>query len=69
MKPGVIVLSKDSDPSFEWLSDGWYSAEERGRPEAEALMARAHAAIDAAKDVPEACRLLEAAGFRVVRSS
>lgn len=68
-KPEIICYSRDDAESFEWVSGGWYSSEDRGKPEAEALFKKADRAIGAAKDVPDAIRRLEAAGFRVVRAS
>lgn len=68
-KPEIICYSKDDAEVFDWVSGGWYSSEDRGKPEAEALFAKANRAIGAAKDVPDAIRLLQAAGFRVVRAS
>ena len=69
-KPRIIVTSADTDDSFQWLSDGWNSIDEgtRGTPKAEALMAKAHKEIDAAKNVPDAIKRLRKAGFTVVRN-
>lgn len=68
-KPEVICYSQDDAESFEWVSGGWYSSEDRGKPEARALFKKAGQAIKAADGVPDAIRRLEAAGFRVVRAS
>lgn len=66
-KPGVIVLSDDGDTEgFKWLSDGWNA---KDTPRSRALMKKARECIAQGEDVPEVCRLLEAAGFRVERSS
>jgi len=67
-KPGVIVLSPDDDTSFHWLSDGWFCAEVRNHPEAQAIMARARECVNAGVDVPDVIARLEAAGFVVTRS-
>lgn len=68
-KPGIIVQSADHEDTFRWLSDGWYEMKRRHRPEAQALMAKANAAIEAAADVPDAIRRLEEAGFEVTRET
>lgn len=66
-KPGIIVISDDTDNVLNWMSDGWYDAKHRGTLKAEETMAKAHAAIVAADDVPDAIEKLKAAGFRVER--
>jgi len=68
-KPQIIVISKDTDDSFRWLSVGWCSVKlgTKGTPKAEALMAKAHQQIDAAKNVPDAIKRLRKAGFTVIR--
>jgi hypothetical protein len=63
-KPRVIVLSTDDADTFDWLSDGW-NASDAPNPK---LFKKAQAAIRKGKDVKDACRLLEEAGFEVVRA-
>jgi hypothetical protein len=66
-KPGIIVLSADTDDKFNWLSDGWNELKRRYTPQARKLMATARSEIDKAKDVPDAIKRLRKAGFRVER--
>ena len=66
-KPGIIVMSKDDEDSFRWLSDGWYEMKKAHTKEAQSLMKKAHEAIEAAEDVPDAIERLKQAGFAVRR--
>lgn len=68
MKPGIIVTSKDTDDVFEWLSVDWNRMEVSHTPEAKELFRKAKKAIAEGKDVPDAIRLLEEAGFEITRS-
>lgn len=68
VRPGIVVLSADTDDQFEWMSDSWYQIKRRHTREAQRLMAKAKAAIEAADNVPDAIRRLEAAGFDVRRA-
>lgn len=65
MKPRIFVLSEPEESTFRYASDGWYQAKLRGTPKAEALMAKATKAIEAATDIKDACKKLEEAGFEV----
>lgn len=79
MKPHIIVLSRDEEDEFRWLSDGWHQELPplikgegtldlmAGTPESEALIAKAHECIEAGKDVEDVISRLKAAGFRVTR--
>lgn len=67
-KPGIVIVSKDTDDIFNWLSDGWYGVKQQSDPAAQALYAKAHAAIEAATDVQDAIRRLQEAGFDVRRA-
>ena len=71
MKPRIIVLSKDSDECFNWLSDGWNSLTEgtHGTESANELMELATKTILEGEDIPDAVKRLEEAGFEIVRSS
>jgi hypothetical protein len=66
-KPVIIVLSDDDEPEFSWMSSGWYTQEKHGTEEGERLFALAQEQIGKAQNVPEAIKLLEAAGFKVTR--
>jgi hypothetical protein len=66
-KPVIIVLSKDTDPSFKWLSDGWYSLANKDTVESQVLYETANQCIDAGVDVPDVIKHLESAGFTVTR--
>lgn len=65
MVPRIIVLSRDGDAEFRWLSDGWYVKGQRG----EALMTLARKQIRAGKDVPDVIRRLKMGGFDIVRQN
>lgn len=65
-KPGISVLSGPDDTEFQWASRGWYRIKDRGKPEAEALFAKAKAAIAAGEDYDAVIENLKAAGFEVV---
>jgi hypothetical protein len=64
-KPRIIVLSKNTDERFDWLSDGWNPIE-KPNPK---LFTKADKLIKKAKDVPDAIRLLQENGFEIVRTS
>lgn len=66
-RPRIIVTSRDGDPEFTWLSDGWYQIKRIHTAAAQELMAQATEAIEAGSDVPDAIRRLEEAGFDVTR--
>jgi hypothetical protein len=66
-KPGIIVLSRDDADSFDWLSDGWNEASMSHTDHAQGLVRKARKAIEAASDVPDAIKRLQAAGFDVRR--
>jgi len=66
-KPVIIVLSPDDAEVLNWLSGGWHSWDNCHTEEAKALMAKAHACIDAADNVLDAIRRLEEAGFEIER--
>ena len=44
-KPGIIVVSSDSEATFRWLSVGWNQAKHAHSPAAKKLMAKANACI------------------------
>ena len=68
MKPRIIVVSEDSDDTFQWVSDGWYSAQHHHSKKAHDLMQKAETAIKEGKDVPDSIRRLENAGFEIGRN-
>lgn len=65
MRPKIIVISKDDESTFRFLSDGWHDikTQMRDRKKADALMAKCTKAIEAGKDVPDTIKRLEKAGF------
>lgn len=67
-KPGIIVISSDTEETFRWLSDGWNEMKKAHTTKARKLMAKAHEAIEAATDTLDAIRRLREAGFKVTRS-
>jgi hypothetical protein len=67
MKPHIICTSPDDAEEFNWFSDGWFESKKRHTKKAQDLFAKAKACIRDGKDVPDAIKLLEAAGFRVSR--
>ena len=67
-KPEIIVLSKDGDTAFEWLSNGWYDAKKRGTKKAKDLFSKAADCIAIGDNVPDVIRRLKEAGFKVTRS-
>lgn len=68
MKPLIICLSEDTDDTFEWQSESWFSAERRHEPFAKTLRAKAEACIKEASDVRDAIKRLRLAGFDVIRN-
>lgn len=66
-RPVIVTYSLDDDEEFQWYSDGWYQEHQRGTPEAERLFDTACRCVEEAKDVPDAVRRLESAGFKVRR--
>jgi len=66
-KPEIIVLSKDSDSEFKFLSNGWFYVKIMHTKKAQALMKKAEKCIDKGSDVKETIKLLEKAGFKIVR--
>ena len=65
MKPGIIVLSKDSDDTFGYMSDGWNEKSKVHTPKAKMLFKKAERCIIKAKDAKEAIALLKSAGFAI----
>ena len=65
MKPGIIVLSKDSDDTFRYMSDGWNNYKIAHTPKAKMLFKKAERCIIKAKDAKEAIALLKSAGFAI----
>ena len=61
MKPGIIVLSGLSDDTFRWISDGWNTLK-KPNP---GLFDKVEKAVLASKDVPDAVRRLQKAGFMI----
>ena len=61
-KPGILVLSLDTDPTFNWMSIDWPHPRDE-------MIARAREVIGQGKDVPDTIRLLEQAGFHIERST
>ena len=68
-KPGVLVLSKNDDTTFDWMSDGWNETKKAHTAEAKRLMTRATKCIKAGKSVLDVIARLEKAGFKVTRIS
>lgn len=66
-KPNIIVLSKDTDQDFLWLSDGWNEIKKQHTPKAKALFAKAEVCMEQGETVPEVIALLEKAGFAITR--
>lgn len=66
-KPEIIVLSKDNEDAFRWLSNGWFTVKRQHTTQAQKLMKKAERAIDEGKDVPDVIKRLEKAGFLVTR--
>lgn len=67
MKPVIVVLSKDTDQSFHWASDGWYQIKHVGTPKAEKLMGKARKAINDGKTIKDVIARLKKAGFAIKR--
>ena len=66
-KPNIIVMSPDTDKSFRWLSDGWYSEDNRNTKEAYELISKATGCIAVGSDVKDVIRRLKEAGFKITR--
>lgn len=65
IKPVVVVLSKDEDEVFEWMSGGWHTQRNRHTQEAKDLHAKATKCIKDGVDMQDARRRLEEAGFEL----
>jgi hypothetical protein len=70
-KPLIIVLSKDSDTTFNWQSSGWYDMKSKMRnsKKAEALFKKAEREVIAGKNILECIARLKKAGFAIKRGS
>lgn len=66
-KPEVIVFSKNTDITFDWMSGGWNSEEARrtNPKRAKKLMRRVREVVEKAEDVPDAVKKLQEAGFAI----
>ena len=59
--PRIIVLSKDTDDEFNWMSDGWNTMKNPNVT----LFAKVKRIIASGENVPDVIRKLEVAGFSV----
>lgn len=64
--PQIICMSGKDDDTFQWMSGGWYSAENRHTEQAKEWMAIAKKAIAAGENVTEVIKSLEDSGFEVL---
>jgi hypothetical protein len=58
-KPGITLFLDG------WVSEGWYTIKDQGKPEAESLRRKAQKCIYAGKDIQDVRRRLMKAGFTV----
>lgn len=68
-KPGIIVLSTDKDEVFNFMSDGWFDKRNSRTEKGQILMSMAMKCVELGLDVPDVIRLLQKAGFEIIREN